>query len=213
MEAALLDTEGTLPHYQIILTREHGLDQMEVQVEVTPQMFNDRSARCRDYKAEFSRPRSCAGYPGQGLRWSRPSPSAQRRQSKNAVIDRRTVSRSSSYRSSSRTSRDTPPLLHRPAARRRASIFAALSLADTEQFGIVRMIVSDWERAAAISQRMDLWRSRPRFSPSKCPTVPAAWLTFLARWTEAASISSTCMPFPILAEPSRPGLLARGSGP
>ncbi len=26
----------------------------------------------------------------------------------------------------------------------------ALSLADTEQFGIVRMIVSDWERAAAI---------------------------------------------------------------
>jgi phenylacetate-CoA ligase len=42
VEAALLAIEGTLPHYQIVLTREHGLDQMEVQVEVTPQMFNDK---------------------------------------------------------------------------------------------------------------------------------------------------------------------------
>jgi len=42
VEAALLEIEGTLPHYQILLTREHGLDQMEVQVEITPQMFNDK---------------------------------------------------------------------------------------------------------------------------------------------------------------------------
>ena len=42
VETALLEVEGTLPHYQIILTREHGLDQMEVQVEVTPQMFSDK---------------------------------------------------------------------------------------------------------------------------------------------------------------------------
>ncbi|MGD0788427.1 MAG: phenylacetate--CoA ligase [Terracidiphilus sp.] len=42
VEAALLEIEGTLPHYQILLTREHGLDQMEVQVEVTPHMFNDK---------------------------------------------------------------------------------------------------------------------------------------------------------------------------
>ncbi|MGA2352202.1 MAG: phenylacetate--CoA ligase [Terracidiphilus sp.] len=42
VEAALLEIEGTLPNYQILLTREHGLDQMEVQVEVTPQMFNDK---------------------------------------------------------------------------------------------------------------------------------------------------------------------------
>lgn len=42
VEAALLEVEGTLPHYQIILTREHGLDQMEVQVEVTPETFSDR---------------------------------------------------------------------------------------------------------------------------------------------------------------------------
>jgi phenylacetate-CoA ligase len=41
IETVLLDVEGTLPHYQIILTREHGLDQMEVQVEVTAEMFSD----------------------------------------------------------------------------------------------------------------------------------------------------------------------------
>jgi len=42
VEAALLAVEGTLPHYQIILTCDHGLDQMEVQVEVTPEMFSDQ---------------------------------------------------------------------------------------------------------------------------------------------------------------------------
>jgi len=42
VESALLQIEGTLPHYQILLTREQELDQMEVQVEVTPQMFNDK---------------------------------------------------------------------------------------------------------------------------------------------------------------------------
>jgi phenylacetate-CoA ligase len=41
VESALLQVEGTLPHYQIVLTRERGLDQMEVQVEVTPAFFGD----------------------------------------------------------------------------------------------------------------------------------------------------------------------------
>ena len=42
IEAALLAVEGALPHYQIILTRRGGLDQVEVQVEVTPEVFSDR---------------------------------------------------------------------------------------------------------------------------------------------------------------------------
>ncbi len=42
IETALLAVEGTLPHYQIILTREKGLDAMEVQVEVTPEVFSDK---------------------------------------------------------------------------------------------------------------------------------------------------------------------------
>ena len=41
VETALLAVEGTLPHYQIVLTREHGLDQMEVEVEVTAEFFGD----------------------------------------------------------------------------------------------------------------------------------------------------------------------------
>jgi phenylacetate-CoA ligase len=41
IEAALLAVEGTLPHYQIILTRQKGLDALEVQVEVTAEFFSD----------------------------------------------------------------------------------------------------------------------------------------------------------------------------
>jgi phenylacetate-CoA ligase len=42
VEAALLAVEGTLPHYQIILTRDQGLDRMAVEVEVTPEIFSDK---------------------------------------------------------------------------------------------------------------------------------------------------------------------------
>jgi len=41
VETALLRVEGTLPHYQIVLTRDRGLDEMEVQVEVTAEVFSD----------------------------------------------------------------------------------------------------------------------------------------------------------------------------
>jgi phenylacetate-CoA ligase len=42
IETALLAVEGTLPHYQIVLTRVKGLDQLEVLVEVTPDVFSDQ---------------------------------------------------------------------------------------------------------------------------------------------------------------------------
>jgi phenylacetate-CoA ligase len=41
IETALLKVEGALPHYQIVLTREQDLDHIEVQVEVTPEVFTD----------------------------------------------------------------------------------------------------------------------------------------------------------------------------
>jgi len=41
IEAALLKVEGTLPHYQIIVDRQRGLDTLEVQVEVTADAFSD----------------------------------------------------------------------------------------------------------------------------------------------------------------------------
>ena len=42
IEAALLKVEQALPHYQIVLKRKEGLDQMEVQVEMTEAMFRDK---------------------------------------------------------------------------------------------------------------------------------------------------------------------------
>jgi phenylacetate-CoA ligase len=42
VEVALLQVEGTLPHYQIVLTRAQGLDEMEVQLEVTAEVFSDK---------------------------------------------------------------------------------------------------------------------------------------------------------------------------
>lgn len=41
IETALLSVESTLPHYQIVITREADLDQVEVQVEVTAAHFTD----------------------------------------------------------------------------------------------------------------------------------------------------------------------------
>lgn len=42
IEAGLLKVEHTVPHYQIVLTRRNGLDQMDVEIEVTPEVFRDR---------------------------------------------------------------------------------------------------------------------------------------------------------------------------
>jgi len=41
IEHILLDVEGTLPHYQLIVTRAAALDDLEVRVEVTPEVFSD----------------------------------------------------------------------------------------------------------------------------------------------------------------------------
>lgn len=42
IEAGLLSVEETLPHYRIILRRENGLDQMIIEVEITPAAFTDK---------------------------------------------------------------------------------------------------------------------------------------------------------------------------
>jgi phenylacetate-CoA ligase len=54
IETALLKFEGTLPHYQIILTREKGLDEMEVQVEVTPELFGDTVGALQEMQGKLS---------------------------------------------------------------------------------------------------------------------------------------------------------------
>jgi phenylacetate-CoA ligase len=54
IEAALLSVEGTLPHYQIILSRERGLDEMEVQIEVTAEIFRDTVSAMEDLQNKLS---------------------------------------------------------------------------------------------------------------------------------------------------------------
>jgi phenylacetate-CoA ligase len=55
VEVALLAAEGTQPHYQIILTRDKGLDQMEVHVEVTPEIFSDRVGALEQLQAKLAK--------------------------------------------------------------------------------------------------------------------------------------------------------------
>jgi phenylacetate-CoA ligase len=54
IETALLAVEGTLPHYQIILTRDKGLDQVEVEVEVTAGFFSDRVSEMEGLRKQLS---------------------------------------------------------------------------------------------------------------------------------------------------------------
>ncbi|MEI7898805.1 MAG: phenylacetate--CoA ligase [bacterium] len=54
IEAALLSVDQTVPHYQILLTRKGGLDQIEVQVEVTKEMFGDRISELESIQARLT---------------------------------------------------------------------------------------------------------------------------------------------------------------
>ena len=55
IETALLKVEGALPHYQIVLTREKDLDVMEVQVEVTPEVFTDTVGALEQLQSKLSK--------------------------------------------------------------------------------------------------------------------------------------------------------------
>jgi phenylacetate-CoA ligase len=89
VEAALLAVEGTLPHYQIILTREHGLDQITVEVEVTAEVFSDKVRALEDVRARLAQAIEHVVGIRVGLRLVEPR-SIERSQGKaKRVIDRR----------------------------------------------------------------------------------------------------------------------------
>ncbi len=54
IETVLLSIEGTTPHYQIIITRDKGLDQLEVQVEVTHELFSDTIGGLEQLRSRIS---------------------------------------------------------------------------------------------------------------------------------------------------------------
>ncbi len=54
IESAIMSVESVLPVYQIILTRERDLDNMEVNIEVNSEMFHDKVAAIEEIKAKIS---------------------------------------------------------------------------------------------------------------------------------------------------------------
>ncbi|NLY01028.1 MAG: phenylacetate--CoA ligase [Rhodopirellula sp.] len=54
IETALLAVDRTLPHYQIVLTREKGLDQIEIRIEVTAEMFSDRVSAMENLQSRIA---------------------------------------------------------------------------------------------------------------------------------------------------------------
>jgi len=54
IESALLAIEGTLPHYELVLTRQGGLDRMEIRVEVTAKDFGDEIKALESLRSRIS---------------------------------------------------------------------------------------------------------------------------------------------------------------
>ena len=54
IEEALLQVEGTAPHYLIVLTNDGTMDDAEVRVEVTPEVFSDRVGEMETLRRRIS---------------------------------------------------------------------------------------------------------------------------------------------------------------
>ena len=56
IEAILMEQEGIAPHYQIVVTREHNLDQLEVRVELSEASFSDEVRKLQQLERSIERP-------------------------------------------------------------------------------------------------------------------------------------------------------------
>jgi phenylacetate-CoA ligase len=55
VEQVLLDMGGVEPHYQLIVTREGVLDNLEIMVEVSPELFSDEMKEMRQREKDLER--------------------------------------------------------------------------------------------------------------------------------------------------------------
>ena len=55
IETAILSEGKQLLQYQIVLTRTHSLDNMEVQIELTPEMVSDKVSEIEAIAKRFSK--------------------------------------------------------------------------------------------------------------------------------------------------------------
>ena len=54
IESALLQVEGTLPHYAILLTRTKGLDEMEIKIEISSEISFDKVRAVEQLRSHLS---------------------------------------------------------------------------------------------------------------------------------------------------------------
>lgn len=55
IEKAILEMKGIEPHYQIIVTREHHLDEVEVQVEMSKKLFSDEIRKIEELRRKIEK--------------------------------------------------------------------------------------------------------------------------------------------------------------
>ncbi|MBO8143488.1 MAG: phenylacetate--CoA ligase [Thermodesulfobacterium sp.] len=55
IEKAILEVQGVEPHYQIILTRPHYLDEIEIQVEMSKEIFSDEVRKIEELKKRLEK--------------------------------------------------------------------------------------------------------------------------------------------------------------
>ncbi len=55
IEKALLEIKGIEPHYQIVVTREHHLDEIEVQVEMSKRLFSDEIRKIEELRRKIEK--------------------------------------------------------------------------------------------------------------------------------------------------------------
>ncbi len=55
IETALLSVEGTLPHYNIILYTENGMDNIEIDVEINSELFSDKVRAMEELQQRLSK--------------------------------------------------------------------------------------------------------------------------------------------------------------
>ena len=70
----------------------------------------------------------------------------------------------------------------------------ALSLADTSDFGILRMIVCDHEKAKVVLKEKGFTLGRTSVWLLKCPIPPAVLILCFKLFQRTASTWNTCMP-------------------
>jgi phenylacetate-CoA ligase len=89
IESVLLEVEGTAPHYQIVLSRNGSLDEIEVQVEVSEGMFADEARKLYALRDRISHRLSTVLGIGVGVKLAEPRTLERSEGKAKRVIDNR----------------------------------------------------------------------------------------------------------------------------